>query len=155
MYLLARHTTIPLWVIEFEMLDLISEILIFVLNNLVLKSQVGNSIKLCCNYKTASYPAYNIQLHLIVRFQFGSVGKGVLFHCHYSQVHSDPNCCPVSWGCSIHWLLLCRGVRAPLNECPVMILNNLMVRFQLCWSFGQCGVPLHCHYSLAQSGNTW
>ena len=25
--------------------------------------------------------------------------------------------CPVSWGCRIHRLLLCRGVRPP-NECP-------------------------------------
>ena len=25
--------------------------------------------------------------------------------------------CPVSWGCRIHWLLLCRGVRPP-NESP-------------------------------------
>ena len=26
--------------------------------------------------------------------------------------------CPVRWGCRIHWLLLCRGVRPPPNECP-------------------------------------
>ena len=27
--------------------------------------------------------------------------------------------CPVGWGCKIHRLLLCRGVRHPLpNECP-------------------------------------
>ena len=27
--------------------------------------------------------------------------------------------CPVSWGCRIHWLHLCRGVRPPPpNECP-------------------------------------
>ena len=25
--------------------------------------------------------------------------------------------CPVSWGCRIHWLQLCRGVRPPI-ECP-------------------------------------
>ena len=28
-----------------------------------------------------------------------------------------------------------------------MTLNNLMVRFQWCWSFGEYGVPLHCHSS--------
>ena len=27
-------------------------------------------------------------------------------------------CCPVNWGCRIHWLPLCRGVRPPTNECP-------------------------------------
>ena len=28
--------------------------------------------------------------------------------------------CPVGWGCRIHWLLLCRGVRPPITttECP-------------------------------------
>ena len=26
--------------------------------------------------------------------------------------------CPVGWGCRIHQLLLCRGVRPHLNECP-------------------------------------
>ena len=28
--------------------------------------------------------------------------------------------CPVGWGCRIHWLHLCRGVRPPSpNKCPV------------------------------------
>ena len=26
--------------------------------------------------------------------------------------------CPIGWGCRIHWLHLCRGVRPPPNECP-------------------------------------
>ena len=26
--------------------------------------------------------------------------------------------CPVRWGCRIHWLHLCRGVRLPPYECP-------------------------------------
>ena len=32
----------------------------------------------------------------------------------------NPIDCPVSWGCRIHWLHLCRGVRPPTppNECP-------------------------------------
>ena len=64
-------------------------------------------------------------------------------------------CCPASWGCRIHRLLLCRGVRPPPNECPDMTLNNLMVRFQQCWSFGECGVPLHCHRSQVHSGPEW
>ena len=45
--------------------------------------------------------------------------------------------CPVGWVCRIHWLHLCRRVRHPLpNKCPEMTLNNLMVRFQKCWSSG-------------------
>ena len=36
-----------------------------------------------------------------------------------------------------------------------MTLNNLMVKFQQCWSFGECGVPLHCHRSQVHSGPEW
>ena len=64
--------------------------------------------------------------------------------------------CPVGWGCRIHWLLLCRGVRPPPPTRVLdMTLNNLMVRFQQCWSFGECGVPLHCHRSQVHSGPEW
>ena len=64
--------------------------------------------------------------------------------------------CPVSWGCRIHWLHLWRGVRPPPNECPgYMTLNNLMVRFQQCWSFGECRVLPHCHHSQVHFGPEW
>ena len=63
--------------------------------------------------------------------------------------------CPVSWGCRIHWLHLCRGVRPPLTSVMDMALNNLMVRFQQCWSFEECGVPLHCHRSQVHSSPEW
>ena len=36
-----------------------------------------------------------------------------------------------------------------------MTLNNLMVRFQWCWSFGDCGSPLHCHRSQVNFGLEW
>ena len=62
---------------------------------------------------------------------------------------------PVSWGCRIHWLHLCRGVRPPLTSILDRTLNNLMVRFQQCWSFGEWGVPLHCHRSQIHSGPEW
>ena len=39
--------------------------------------------------------------------------------------------CPVGWGCRIHRLLLCRGVRHPSTSVLDIILNNLMVRFKL------------------------
>ena len=33
----------------------------------------------------------NVKLHLVARFRFRSPGEcGVPLHCHYSQVHSDP-----------------------------------------------------------------
>ena len=63
--------------------------------------------------------------------------------------------CPVSWGCRIHWLHLCRGVRPPPTSVLDMTLNNLMVRFQQYWSFGECRVPLHCHSSQVHSGPEW
>ena len=37
--------------------------------------------------------------------------------------------CPVGWGCRIHWLHLCRGIRSPLTSVLDMTLNNLMLRF--------------------------
>ena len=55
--------------------------------------------------------------------------------------------CPVSWGCKIHRLHLCRGVRPP-NKCPDMTLNNLIVRFQWYWSFREWRAPFHCHCSI-------
>ena len=38
--------------------------------------------------------------------------------------------CSVGWGCRIHRLLLCRGVRHSPMSIQDMILINLMVRFQ-------------------------
>ena len=38
-----------------------------------------------------SLPEYNTKMHLMVRHQFWrSEECGVSLHCHYSQVHSDP-----------------------------------------------------------------
>ena len=42
-----------------------------------------------------------------------------------------------------------RGKTPPIS---VMTLNNLMVRFQLCWSLGKCRESLHCHRSRVNSG---
>ena len=49
-----------------------------------------------------------------------------------------PKHCPVGWGCWIHWLHRCRRVRPPPMRVLDMTLNNLMVRFQLYCSFGEC-----------------
>ncbi len=63
------------------------------------------------------------------------------------------DCLSVLWAeFRIHWLLLCRGVRPLLTSVLDMTLNNLMVRFQWCLNFGECGVPLHCHRSQVHSG---
>ena len=44
--------------------------------------------------------------------------------------------CPVGWGCRIHWLHFCRGVRPPMSVLD-LTLNILMAKFQWCWSFGE------------------
>ena len=47
------------------------------------------------------------------------------------RMNNNNNRCPIGWGCRIHRLLPCRGVRPhSANKCPGMTLNNLMVRFQ-------------------------
>ena len=50
-----------------------------------------------------------LQSRYYVHFQANTLGKGM------SPLILP---CPVSWGCRIHWLHLCRGVRPPPNECP-------------------------------------
>ena len=44
-----------------------------------------------------------------------------------------------------HWQHLCRGLRLP-TPVSVLVMTHkyLIVRFQS-WSFGECGVSLHCH----------
>ena len=37
----------------------------------------------------------------------------------------------------------------------IMASNNLMLRFQWCWSFGECWVLLHCYCSQIYSGPEW
>ena len=75
---------------------------------------------------------------------------------HELNLLFHPAFCPVDWGCRIHQLLLCRGLRPPPPTSVLdMTLNNLMVRFKQCWSFGECGVPLHCHRSQVHSGPEW
>ena len=63
--------------------------------------------------------------------------------------------CQVCWGCGIHRLHLCRGLSPPHMSVLDMTLNNLMVNFQWCWSFGECRVTLLCHCSQVLSGPAW
>ena len=52
-------------------------------------------------------------------------------------------------------LHICWGVRLLPISVLNMTLNNLMVRFQLCWSFGECRVSLYCHCFQVHSGLEW
>ena len=67
------------------------------------------------------------------------------------------NICPVGWGVEYIDCTSAEGVRPPATSVLDKTLNNLMVRFQQCWSFGEYGVLLYCHHSgstLARSGST-
>ena len=45
-----------------------------------------------------------------------------------------------------------RGKTPSSTRIPDMTLNNLMVTFQWCWSFGECWAPFHSHCSQIHSG---
>ena len=76
-------------------------------------------------------------------------------HSHtHTHTHTHIYICPVGWGAVEY--TDCFSVRPPpLTSVLDMTLNNLMVRFQQCWSFGECGVPLYCHRSQVHSGLEW
>ena len=59
--------------------------------------------------------------------------------------------CPVGWGCRIHRLHLCRGVRSP-NECPGYDTKQSDGEVPAMPEFRECGVPLCCHCSQIHSG---
>ena len=86
---------------------------------------------------------------------FSLLPSSVLYF--YSYVTATQNLfCLVGWGCRIHWLHLCRGVDPPpLTSVLDMTLNNLIVKFQQCWSFREYGVPLHYHLSQVHSRPEW
>ena len=73
------------------------------------------------------------------------------FFIYYSFQHMR---CPIGWGSRIHQLHLC-GAETPPTSVLDMILNNLIMRFQWCWGFGECGAPLHYHCSQVHSGPKW
>ena len=48
---------------------------------------------------------------------------------------------PVCWGCKLHRLYLCRGVRLRPNQCPAYDTKKSDGGVQWCWSFGNVEHP--------------
>ena len=44
-----------------------------------------------------------------------------------------------------------RGKTSPQTSVLIMTLNNLMMRFQKFWNYGECGISHHCHCSQVYS----
>ena len=75
---------------------------------LLIKSVIKNAIISAVNFVNSQMKTIDIKLDWVSLF------NGILTSIGYLM-------CPVGWGCRIHWLRLCRGVRTPpqkKNECP-------------------------------------
>ena len=57
---------------------------------------------------------------------------------------------PVGWDDRIYQLHLCK---TPPTSVLDMTLDNLMVRLQQCWCFGECRILPYCHCSQVHSGD--
>ena len=60
--------------------------------------------------------------------------------------------CPVGWGCRIHRLHLCRGLRPP-NECPRYATKQSDGEVQVMLELWEIRAPLHCHRSQVHFGS--
>ena len=116
---------------------------------------------LSCSPEYQTYPSFNYSQSIYNYFQSMQYMLPEVLSAQLilSSTRVSQSACPVSWGCIRYWLLLCRGIR-PLPTMSVldMTLNNLMVRFQWCWSFGGCKQPFIAiapRSTLAQNGSTW
>ena len=45
--------------------------------------------------------------------------------------------------------------KTPPQECPDMMLSNLLERLLCYWNFGECGVSFYCHHSRVHSYLEW
>ena len=102
----------------------------------------------CVKYHGTKIVSFIIHLLLISLF----ISVLILFK-HNSYIFSlFLITCPVDWGCRIHRLQLCWGVRPSYSWTSAldMTQNHLIVKLHS-WSFGECGVPLHCHCTQVHS----
>ena len=64
-----------------------------------------------------AYPSLHSLVPSISSYLYSSDSLcSVYLLCLFCSSPTAP--CPVSWGCRIHWLHLCRGARLPPYECP-------------------------------------
>ena len=115
-----------------------------ILSVLLTEIRIGRRLRL-----SKEHGGYNTKLHLMIRLSFCRTGV-------YGLLLTLPLVPGTFWPESVGNRKLCREVRPHLPTSVLdMSLNNQMVRFQECWSFGESGVPLHCHLSRLHSGPEW
>ena len=86
--------------------------------------QYGEVLSVCPELVVMIFPSYTYKLCTVIWFQefliliiFTEL-YGLIYYSLILIICTQLYNCPVSWGCRIHWLHLCRGVRPPPNECP-------------------------------------
>ena len=100
--------------------------------------------EICCHSDTIKRPPANTGVRKLVKNEI------------IKMLFVQARCCPVGRSCKIYRLYCCREVKLPLaNECSGYDTKlHLMVRLQS-WSFGEYGVPLHCHYAQVHFDPEW
>ena len=78
----------------------------------------------------------------------------------FKFITSQINLCqpgsPVGWGCRIHRLHHCRGLRPPpIDECPGYDTKQSDGEAPVMLGHGECRAPLHCHCFQVHSGPEW
>ena len=68
--------------------------------------------------KTVTNSRYNIIMWTFQPTLIVLLVVYILFPSVLQYLDPISSTCPVGWGCRIHWLHLCRGVKPPPNECP-------------------------------------
>ena len=118
------------------------------LQYVLLRPQYKNQYKIISRYikyhRLLFYAQYHIKIYKESESSIAFLCANELYNKYNGIIKFLPPYCPVSRSFRIYRLLFYRGVRPP----PISLLDrtvNLIVRFQWCLSFVECGAPLHCY----------
>ena len=124
----------------------------------VLQPIANNSIK----HQSFIYTQLNAQTVLVIAIRFNESHifalnlnvKQFYLTQRYLLVKNSPGQSLLSL-LGLYNTPLKRGKRQHPTSVLDITLNNLMVRFQWCWSERECKVPFDCHRSLVYSSSEW